>query len=276
MKINNNFDQISKEKGNTYAVLVGISDYKYINSLQYCDDDVKDIESALKNSKNWKDAKITELLNEKATKKNINKAIEKYSGKLGPEDKFIFYYSGHGTNSWGKARLCPYNTSIFGTGLISESDLKERFVSLAKDPNNPPQIGVMIDSCFSGGMIDGKADTNGKRSKFVEFKNSERNFKNSAKELSKVKNSVILTASSASEVSYETDELKNGVFAYFLTEGFCLGENMGPADENMDNKISLEEAFNYTQSRVTNYKPLKNKQHPQLCDNYAGEYIIKE
>jgi len=265
-----------EQNGKVIAVMVGISDYKAINDLNYCDDDIVDIEKALKNSKMYKDAKITKLIDSKATKNGIKNAINQYSGQLNPEDKFLFILSGHGTNNSNKVFLCPHDTYYMGDNLISESELKQWLVSLSKDKQNPAKLGVYIDSCFSGGMIDGKTDDKNAVSKFIKLKNSDEKFNKPAKELSSIKNSVVVTASKADEVSYETSELKNGLFTYFLVEGLGETSEIGPADRNNDGKVSIEESFKYLNPKVVNYENLKDRQHPMMSDKFNDEYIIKQ
>lgn len=260
-------------KGKVCAVMVGISDYKSISDLNYCDDDVVDMKAALVKSKMWQNANIKTLIDKEATKEAIKNSILEYSGKLGPEDTFLFFNSSHGTNSNKKACLCPYDTTYSGGNLITETELKDWLKSLAKDPEKPPKVAVMIDSCYSGGFIDDKSLV----PRFVKLEKSKENFKGSlTKELSSLKNSVVLTASAASEVSYETGKLQNGLFAYYVVEGVGNEAGAGPGDENKDKKVSMEETYKYSNPKVVNFEGLKDRQHPQISDKLDGEFIIKE
>lgn len=263
----------SASAGKTYAVMVGISDYQNINDLNYCDDDVVDVKAALSGSDMWKDAEVKTLIDKQATKEGIKGAVQEYAGKLEPEDTFLFFYSGHGTNNNGKAFLCPHDTGWWGGNLLGETELKAMLSAVAKDPEKPPKVAVMIDSCFSGGMVDEGKDLS---PKFARLRVSDKNFKaGMTKELSSLKNSVVLTASAADELSYETKELENGLFAYFIAEGLGDTEKSCPADENKDGKVSVEEAYRYAQPKVINFEKLKDRQHPKISDKFEGELDIK-
>ena len=78
---------------------------------------------------------------------------------------------------------------------------------------------------------------------------------------------VILMSSKSNEYSYMSLQLKNGIFTYFLLEGFA-----GSADSNHDGWVSAEEAFDYAAPKTTEraIKP----QHPQIYDGCPGEVPI--
>ncbi|MCK7469824.1 MAG: hypothetical protein MZU95_02755 [Desulfomicrobium escambiense] len=56
---------------------------------------------------------------------------------------------------------------------------------------------------------------------------------------------VIITASSANEVSVEKDELQHGVFTYYLLEGL-----RGKADTDRDGMVTVDEAYRYVYDQV--------------------------
>ena len=52
---------------------------------------------ALQQSENWREGTIILLLNDNATRENILNALNDMAGMVGPDDYFLFAWSGHGT-----------------------------------------------------------------------------------------------------------------------------------------------------------------------------------
>lgn len=76
----------------------------------------------------------------------------------------------------------------------------------------------------------------------------------------------------SNEYCWQYDAIRNGVFTYFLVEGFD-----GPADSNHDGWVSAEEAFNYAQYWVPKWAKehgWPEDQHPQIYDGCPGEVPI--
>ncbi len=82
---------------NTYAIIVGISNYPGSdNDLTYCDDDAEAVYSMLIDDYNFKQENIIYLKDYEATKEKISSAFDQIAGKIKSDDIFFFYYSGHG------------------------------------------------------------------------------------------------------------------------------------------------------------------------------------
>jgi len=233
-----------------WAVIVGVADYPGIgNDLEYTDDDANDVRDALLASGNWEASHIAMLLDEAATKSNIQDIIADIGNKTDADDVVFFFFSGHGTtvadiipfdeaDGYDEA-LCQYD---FGTeGALTDDELGEWLADL---PANP--VLVAIDTCHSGGMIK----TGEIQDKGLPKAGVPRWGDGFAKDLDDVIDGVVLTACDDDEPSYENPLLQNGVFTYYFVEGLH-----GPADANSDDEISMEEAFNYLYWQVTGYTP---------------------
>ena len=113
----------------------------------------------------------------------------------------------------------------------------------ALDTINCSEQYIVIDSCFSGGIID---------------------------EIS-APGRFILTASSETEMSLESPDLKHGVFSNYFLEA-CLNN---ATDTNFNGNISLEEVYAYAYSEVVSYSTsLGYVHHPQYYDGITGETVI--
>jgi uncharacterized caspase-like protein len=85
--------------------------------------------------------------------------------------------------------------------------------------------------------------------------------------LSQGKGRVILTASDANEVSVEKDELKHGIFTYYLLEGL-----RGKADSDNDGIITVDEVYRYVSTKVS--QATGQNQHPVKKGETTGQIIL--
>ena len=81
---------------NTWALLVGIEKYtaEGISELNYAVDDAEAIRKVLIEQHNVNPDNINLLLNDDATKTNIQRGLLDYYKNSNPEDRIIFYFSG--------------------------------------------------------------------------------------------------------------------------------------------------------------------------------------
>jgi uncharacterized caspase-like protein len=78
---------------------------------------------------------------------------------------------------------------------------------------------------------------------------------------------VIITASDANEVSVEKDELKHGVFTFYLLEGL-----RGKADYDGDGMITIDEIYRYVSTKVP--QASGQDQHPVKKGEMIGQIIL--
>ena len=85
--------------------------------------------------------------------------------------------------------------------------------------------------------------------------------------LSKARGRVVLTASRASEVSEEREELGHGVFTYYLLEGL-----RGKADLDGDGVITVDEVYAYVSRKVP--EATGQNQHPVKKGETEGQLVL--
>ena len=81
------------------------------------------------------------------------------------------------------------------------------------------------------------------------------------------KGRVILSASGANEVSVENDELRQGVFTYYLLEAL-----QGKADFDNDSLVTIDEAFRYVSEHVP--QATGQEQHPVKKGTVEGRLVL--
>ncbi len=210
-------EKMGKTKGNRFAVVIGIADYKKMDVLDYSDDDAYSFYQYLENGNHEKipDDNIRFLIDQNATAISIKKALEEVARKATENDEIIIYYSGHGI---AKA-IIPYE-SDGKTGLVTHQEIssilkksKATSKTLFIDACNKMKTGANVD------QLDGLG-----------------------------KDMNVFYSSSVGQNSLESNELKQGVFSYFLVQGLN-----GAADVNVDGSITNNELFDYIFENVQTY-----------------------
>lgn len=271
----------------SYALFIGISDYPGPNNdLPYASKDSVDVYNRLNLSPVWNGGTLRLLTNSFATKSAIQAAITEAKNTLKANGTFLFYYSGHGTNSGTTGYIVPYNAltesgSLVVSNMINSNELPSYLNTL---PATVKKY-VLIDSCRSGYFISAKSFggyTNVNiKAKFIPMESSDPNFKDDelfTKTITAVANSYVMTSSKGSELSWESSYLQNGVFTYYLCQGLGPGRFMGEGDLNIDNMITAEELTEYVPPKVSSYISSNlpaYTQTPQSYDGITGEFRIK-
>ena len=147
----------NNQKPRHYAVVVGISDYKAIGDLNYCDEDANDWFNYLMQIGYDEivvlgdDTSPYVQYNGLATEHNANLALADLVSKAGPKDTIAFISSGHGSgDSRGSSLLCMWDITDGEDGEdgyfwdTEVADILEH--SVARD------IFVFLDHCFAGGF----------------------------------------------------------------------------------------------------------------------------
>jgi len=253
-----------------YAIIVGVNNYRDPNipDLNFCIADAQDIMNTLLNSTMWSKENIIYLPD--ATKTDIENAIENVRVKIVPDSLILFYFSGHGllSEDGSRAYICPADS--IGSVISFANDIEDDELERWLDGIPTSRRCVILDTCHSGAFIkkpppDLIIKTYLKKGQKITTALAETGF---FVKLSKA-GYVLLTACDDNEYSYEHPDLKNGVFTYYLDEGF---NSPYEVDFNSNQEISAEESYHYSNPRVIDFI---EDQHPQIYDGYPGELTLK-
>jgi len=137
------------------ALLVGINDYKGINDLKGCINDVTNMRNVLKTHLGFQNTDIRMLVDARASKANILTRLNWLVRGAKAGDYLVFHYSGHGSQIRDRdgdelsdqldELICPWDMN-WDNGYITDDDLNNIFKRL-------PQgvlLEVFLDSCHSG------------------------------------------------------------------------------------------------------------------------------
>jgi hypothetical protein len=224
------------------ALVISAADYEYLNApttfslyrgAVWGDDllgprtDGFEVYAALANS----GYEVTYLPEEHATIENIEFALDTYLPRklntLAQTKEAVIAFSGHGgpiTDSSGDEGPGDSLDELLG---VYDTNDTPQFVDYVLDDDfntslnklNVDRLAVVIDACNSGGM---------------ELSNSQYAF---------------IAASQEEQNSWETSTLEHGVFTYFMLEAAMTPSS----DKNGDGWLSVQEIFDYTNTRVAAY-----------------------
>jgi hypothetical protein len=139
-----------REFANSYAVVIGIHTYnsKQWSDLPYGRTDAEAMLTYLQSQ----GFEVTPLFDSQATKRNILETSIQLAQRLQPDDRVVFYFSGHGAierkgdETWGY--IVPYGAA-YVSDYISNGDIQD----LSRRMKTARHQLFIFDSCFSGQMI---------------------------------------------------------------------------------------------------------------------------
>jgi tetratricopeptide (TPR) repeat protein len=152
-----------KEKvlwGNTYALVVGISNYKNLDQLNYADDDARSIRDYFLDSKIVRRENMYDLIDSNATRSAVFADLNKIYSKIRPDsnDRVVIYFAGHGDNEsiTGQGYLLAYDcekASYASSDAIFIPQLESVVNALAAKA----KVILITDACRSGNLSGQKA-----------------------------------------------------------------------------------------------------------------------
>jgi len=227
------------QKATTYAIVIGIADYKYINDLTFTVPDAKKMYTFLKSNAGGAvpSNHIRFLANENATKANIMKEMDYIFGFAKPQDRVIFYFSGHGASGL----FCASDITNAGENALLHDEVKEAF----KKCKARTKLCI-ADACYSGSIKGLKSH------KSVQQKGPGLEDKSAG--------IAVIMASKSNQTAGEDASLKQGYFSYFMIQGLS-----GKSDTNRDKVVTIKELFTYVWKNVKSYS--KGKQVPIMFSN---------
>ncbi|MDP3379897.1 MAG: caspase family protein, partial [Brevundimonas sp.] len=134
-----------------FAIMVGISDYGgYSSDLAYTADDALKLAEALRREGVLNPASVV-LTDAEATVGGVRRAFAEVAAQAGPDDIFLFFFSGHGSQQSvavsGNELDGLAETIVLRDGQITDAEMSELFASL-----DTRLSLIVLDSCFSGGF----------------------------------------------------------------------------------------------------------------------------
>lgn len=144
-----NADKSPLKQGQYYALLIGVSEYKYHQSLEQPVKDARKMERLLTNHYTFPKRNIVFL--ENPTRSDIFDALDSYEAVLEPEDSLLIFYAGHGhwDAKFNRGFWIPKDARLKKrSAWISNAALQDYLMSYICQ-----HVLVISDSCFSGALL---------------------------------------------------------------------------------------------------------------------------
>lgn len=140
--------------GQVYGVFAGISDYGgRAGNLAFTAEDAENFASAMQQGGGMRPENSVVLTDSEATVGNIRAAFESFSGRIGPDDTFVFFYSGHGgrvPRQGGFDRADP--DGLDETLAMYDADITDDQMNELMALVDGGTSVIVLDACFSGGF----------------------------------------------------------------------------------------------------------------------------
>lgn len=229
-----------QKEDHAYAVVVGISRYASFEGPRFAVRDAQNFRRVLTTLGPFPEdpAHVKMLLNQAATYTEVVKAVRWLleKGRLHPEARLLFYFSGHGApvvDKEGKVAdgaLLPYDASLEALELtaLKVSWLRREFSALKNK-----KVILIADACFTG--------------------LGERSVSRLRPAVLRIDESVFQTGkpfivAASRKPARDFSEGRQGAFTYFFLKAL-----LGAGDTNGDGWVDAVEAFRYAKKRLAEF-----------------------
>jgi len=252
-----------------WALIIGISQFadSKIPQLNYPAKDAKDFAALLDDPQvgRFNPENVHVLLNADATTKEIKAGLNWLARSAQPDDLVVVFIASHGSPREMDTRNVNYivtNDTEIGSQdqLFATALAMVEVTGVIRSRIQARRTLVLLDTCHSGAAAGGRglrltADI-GESSVGSETLDVIRQGFGRA----------IITSSQAGQQSYESDDIKNGYFTYYLVQAL----------RNSQGKDSINKVYDYVREQVSSSVSAKFKaqQTPVLSQSDRGAEII--
>jgi hypothetical protein len=195
-----------------FGIFVGITDYPDDNDLPQCAEDARKFADVLRQARVSTPSQQRVLLDRAATIDGVRRAFRDLAPLAGPDDLFVFFYSGHGSQTEDLASSQERDRREESLVLYDRLLQDDELATLLNSINCRVQV-IALDACFSGGFRDALT-----RPEQMGLFSSEEDL------------------TSAIPEKFQA----GGYLSHFVREGL-----LGAADENGDNRVIAGELSEY-------------------------------
>jgi len=226
-----------------WAVLVGLSEYKNVaqnglSNLAFADDDARAMAATLRRA-GWSESHMNILVDEQATKENIEYALEDWLTKSGENDLILLFWSGHGFVDPADSQriyFACYDTDV----SRPSSGYRMDRVREALREKRARNVIVIADTCNAGALYAARAA--GDRAVGVAFLEQQKQ--------NVPKGWIYMVGARTDQKALEHPSFSNGAFTHFLVK--ALGgeadgyQSIGPRD----GVVTMGEVRGYMQAEM--------------------------
>ncbi|RIV18120.1 hypothetical protein DYU11_29640 [Fibrisoma montanum] len=245
-------------KPNLYVYAFGVE-----SNLRYTQNDAESIARIFKTQQGRLFDRVSvELFAKEQTKAgDLREELERLGNRgdvIRPQDVVMLFVSGHGIIKNNDFRILgrSYSDNAWRSSSISYRD-----DIIANLNNLTCKKVVLLDACHSGGisMPEGSKAA-------VDVADAGRLIADAPPGLA------VVSSSGQNELSYENEAWQNGAFTEAISEAL----EQGKADANRDAVVTVQELYQYLQTRVPDLvrTVLQQDQHPQFKPGESGDFPV--
>jgi hypothetical protein len=239
----------SQPSRDAVAIIIGIADYKNLPRADFANDDARAFYDYAIRGLGVRAENIKLLVDAEADEIEILRTFKTWlPARVKATTDVYVYYSGHGlpTDDGVGLYLLPQRAD---RDFLADTALQQERINQALQASKPKSVTIFLDSCYSGMARTGQTLLASARP--VTLKANTQTFPSDF---------TVISASTAEQISSSSNELKHGIFSYYLMKGM-----EGDADTNKDGKITAGEMHSYLMDNVARQASLANRvQQPQL------------
>ena len=234
-----------------YSLAVGIDNYydTTIDNTPYAEKDATDFYNVV--AQQFELVENILLIGEEATLSNIEANLDLIISKIHENDRVFFFFAGHGSNVYNEPKLSCYDSKNDAKkNVLTWFDLNNAMGKIAEKRVN---LICFIDACESSINYTSRGSINAPYSSNYIY---------------------VFSAANSSEKANSDNELKNGIWTYFLLEAL-----RGNVDALINNQLTNTSLQNYLNRQVIKYYTDKGdspSQIPQSWGKTNREFIIKD
>jgi len=258
--------KIAAKKPSLHALVIGIQDYENPKlTLKYPVADAKLMAATLRERAPglFEGVNVVELTTRAQTTKDaITKTLKEMSGKVRPDDLFVFFVASHGTVDDGEYFLITSNVGATSTHILKQTALSQDDLKALIANVPATKKLVLIDTCNAGKL--GEAIQ-------IAMLTRGMNEDTALKILSRAVGSTILSASNSVQEALEGYK-DHGLFTYVVVDGL-----RGAADNDKDGYVKTHELVNYVDSQVPELaeQVFRHKQYPTTTLSGQGFPVVR-
>ena len=217
------------------AIVIGIENYRRVAKADFANADAKDFYTYASRALGIKPENIKLLVDDGADDIEILNAFQNWlplKVNKGKTDVYVFY-SGHGYPGIDGSSLyfLPFNVD---KQYLERTSVKQKEVVTALQKAQAKSVTMFIDACYSGQTRGGEVLIAGLKP--IALKADEKAYPPEF---------TVITASSADQFSSASQDLKHGIFSFYLMKGM-----EGDADLNKDGRTTSGELQRYLSEMV--------------------------
>lgn len=237
------------------ALLIGCDIFQStrIPTLKYAVKDMLSLNATLSNS----GFEVKLITNQDCTKQNISKEFARLSTSSRKGDIIFVAMSGHGVQMDDEPFFVPHDGELRASAVSPESLVSMNGIYQQMSEWTGVSRLLLVDACRNN--VNGTARS-------VSLAPARNKLQMHVKD-----GLCVLSSCSDGELSYESDELKHGVFMHYVLDGL-----RGAADTNSDKRVSLIELFSFVGPQTIQFTKRRYgaAQTPRLKGEFSSDFII--